>query len=224
MISQSVENFLKNVYHLQDGDNWVTTTVLADKLGQRPASVTNMLQKLASSEMELIQYVPYKGVRLHPNGEMIALEVIRHHRLVELYLSKALGVPWDRVHEEAEKLEHVLSDDVEDRMAAALDDVSTDPHGSPIPTKDGQIARVDSMPLSEIDAGQTVRILEVNDDDSDLLRYLGDLKLYPGTDIEIVNREPFGDSLTIRHDGRELSLGEEATPHVFVSTTTRKKR
>lgn len=100
MISQSVENFLKKVYHLQEGENWVSTTLLAERLGQRPPSVTNMLQKLAASEMELIEYVPYKGVRLHSNGEMIALEVIRHHRLVELYLAKALGVPWDQVHQE----------------------------------------------------------------------------------------------------------------------------
>lgn len=108
-------------------------------------------------------------------------------------------------------------------MVAALDDVSTDPHGSPIPTKDGQIAQVDSTPLSQVSAGQAVRIVEVNDYDSDLLRYLGELGLYPGTDIEIMSREPFGDSLTIKHGRRNFTLGEEATPHIYVSPTSKKK-
>ncbi|MDE0839608.1 MAG: metal-dependent transcriptional regulator [Kiritimatiellae bacterium] len=217
MLSQSVENFVKAVYSLQKSDEWVGTSRLANALGQRPASVTNMAQKLAKSEDGLLIYQAYKGVKLTETGTSVALEVIRHHRLIELYLSKQLGVPWDKVHDEAEKLEHVISEDLEDRMAAALEDPTIDPHGAPIPTKDGHVAPRPSVPLASVEPGHVVEVVEVNDHDAQLLRYLGELDLYPGNRFSVLGRESFGQSISIERDGKPTSLGEEAVPHIFVT-------
>jgi len=217
MLSQSVENFIKNIYDLQNGKTWVSTSALADRLGQKPASVTNMIQKLAKHEAQLVAYVPYQGVRLNPTGSKVALEIIRHHRLVELYLTEALGVPWDQVHEEAEKLEHVISEDLEDRIAAALGDACRDPHGSPIPTKDGRIEKLDMLPLSDVPENTTVRVVEVYDHDPPLLRYLGELGLYPGAVFTVIGPEEFGSSLRVLLDGKEVRLGGNAIPHISVS-------
>lgn len=219
MLSQSVENFLKAVYETQDGDDWVGTSQLAKALNQKPASITNMAQKLAKPEQNLLEYLAYKGVRLTDTGTKVALEVIRHHRLIELYLSRQLGVPWDKVHDEAEKLEHVISEDLEDRMAAALQDPTVDPHGAPIPTKDGQVNVRSSFPLSQAKAGQTVEVVEVNDRDPGLLRYLGELDLYPGNTFTVVGHERYGKSIRITRAGREFNLGEEAVPHISVTSS-----
>ena len=135
LISQAMEDYLKAIYKLVELGGPVTTSALAEYMGVAPASVTNMCKKLA--ELNLLQYEPYQGVKFTPAGQKLALEVVRHHRLLELYLAEALGVPWDRVHEEAEKLEHVISEDLEDRMAAALGDPSFAPHGAPIPSRAG---------------------------------------------------------------------------------------
>ncbi|MCE9615235.1 MAG: metal-dependent transcriptional regulator [Lentisphaerae bacterium] len=219
-LSQSVENILKAIYDLQLGDQWVSTSALADRLGQKPASVTNMIQRLARAKASLVDYTPYRGARLNPTGVKVALEIIRHHRLIELYLAQTLGVPWDRVHDEAERLEHVISEDLEDRMAAALADPRLDPHGSPIPTKDGQIAAVVGVPLSEAPMRATVRVTEVRDEDANLLRYLGAMGLYPGAEFTVTGREPFGGSLHIRFNDQDLHLGEEALPHIRVAVQT----
>ena len=216
MISQSVENFLKYLYDLQKGDEWVHTNDLAKALDQKAASTTNMIKKLAESGKDLIDYVPYKGVRLKPGGERIALEVIRHHRLIELYLAEALGVPWDQVHEEAEKLEHVISEDLEERMARALGNPTIDPHGSPIPSKELKITKRESKPLSSIETGTRVEVVEVYDHDPELLRYLGKLGLYPETQFEVLEKEDFGNSLQIRIQDKECSIGENAIPYISV--------
>ena len=220
MISQSVENFLKSVYELQTEDNWVQTTELARRLDQKPASTTSMIKKLAGSGKDLIEYIPYQGVRLKRGGELIALEVIRHHRLIELYLSEALGVPWDQVHEEAEKLEHVISEDLEERMSKALGDPSVDPHGQPIPDRDLVMPERASESLSGIAVGTTVQVVEVYDHDPELLRYLGELNLYPGTVFTVVATEEFGASLTIELDGCRHNIGERAVPHISVTPIT----
>lgn len=225
MLSQSVENFLKAVYDLQGRDGWVSTSSLAGRLGQKPASVTNMVQRLARAKTTLVDYVPYQGVKLNATGTRVALEVIRHHRLIELYLAQALGVPWDQVHDEAEKLEHVISEALEARMAAALKDPRVDPHGSPIPSKDGHIDLVEGlMPLSEVPAGTAVRVVEVHDHDAHLLRYLGELGLYPGAAFTVLGPVRFGRSLHIRFRGQELHLGEEVLPHVWVAATKPARR
>ncbi|MCZ6673726.1 MAG: metal-dependent transcriptional regulator [Verrucomicrobia bacterium] len=217
MISNAVENFLKSIYELRHGEEWVSTSALAERLDHRPASVTNMIQKVADSDMDLIEYMPYRGVRLKPNGEMIALEVVRHHRLIELYLTKALGVPWDKVHDEAEKLEHVISEDLEDRMAKALGNPTVDPHGHPIPSKSLKVRKLSSQPLSGVAVGTTVEVVQVNDHDPSLLRYLGDMGLYPSTRFTVVNKEAFGNSLHIKIGDKEHSLGEEATRYISVA-------
>ena len=155
-----------------------------------------MIKKLADSN--LVSYERYQGVKLTPPGEKIALEVIRHHRLIELYLAEALNVPWDQVHDEAEKWEHILSEDLEDRIDKILGYPTTDPHGAPIPSRDGNIEQRDTNLLSELTQGDNAIIVEVSDDDTDMLRYLGKLELYPQTNIQIISISPFDQLITIR--------------------------
>ncbi|HEY5595983.1 MAG TPA: metal-dependent transcriptional regulator, partial [Candidatus Bipolaricaulota bacterium] len=150
---------MKTICELQQRDGKVSTTALAEQLGVSPASVTGMVKKLA--EMKLVGHEPYQGVALTKAGSKIALEVIRHHRLVELYLAEALGVPWDQVHEEAEKWEHVLSEELEERIDQALGHPTTDPHGAPIPSRDGKVVRRSSVRLTSLKPGQLAQVVEV---------------------------------------------------------------
>jgi DtxR family transcriptional regulator, Mn-dependent transcriptional regulator len=214
MQTQAVEDYLKTIYQLQREQGKVATTVLAEQLGVAPASVTSMLKKLAG--MHLVSYEPYQGVSLTEAGQKIALEVVRHHRLVELYLAQALGVPWDLVHDEADKWEHVLSEDLEERIDALLGYPETDPHGAPIPTRQGTIPRRPAYSLVDLNPGETAVINEVSDHDSRLLRYLGDLGLYPGIEVTVVAIAPFNGPLTIRVDQTEHPLGREVAEHIFV--------
>jgi len=197
ILSQSMENYLKTIYELQQETDWVSTSALANRLSHAPASVTNMIKKLADPGLSLLEYVPYQGTRLTPLGEKVALEVIRHHRLIELYLAEVMGMPWDEVHAEAEKIEHVISKDLGDRLAAALGEPTLDPHGSPIPAKNGRIIDRQVVPLSELEEGQSAVIAEVYDENPKLLRYLGDLGLYPDETVTLISREPFGGPLKI---------------------------
>jgi DtxR family Mn-dependent transcriptional regulator len=210
-----MEDYLKAIYKLAEMEHNVTTSALADYLKVAPASVTNMCKKLA--DLHLLQYAPYQGVNLSPTGQKFALEIIRHHRLLELYLAEALGVPWDRVHEEAEKLEHVISEDLEERMAAALGDPLFDPHGAPIPSRSGAVHRHDSGRLVDMNAGDSLLVMEVDDNDADLLRYLGELGIYPGTRLELVDLAPFDGPLTLIIDNKKHSLGFQAARSVLVS-------
>jgi DtxR family Mn-dependent transcriptional regulator len=215
MLSQAMQSYLKTIFEIEEREERATTSAIADRLDIAAASVTAMLKKLAG--LKLISYEPYQGVRLSKVGEKTALEILRHHRLLELYLAEALDVPWDRVHAEAERLEHSLSEDLEERIAAALGDPTVDPHGAPIPSRDGKIARVDGRRLSTVDAGETVTIIEVGDRDPDLLRYLGKLDMYPGTVVKVLAVEPFHGPLVLRLDGREFILGRDAADEVRVS-------
>ena len=215
MHTQAVEDYLKTIYELQSKQGKVNTTLLAKQLNIAPASVTGMLKKLA--DMRLVDYERYQGVQLTPNGENIALAVIRHHRLVESYLAEAWGVPWDKVHDEAEKWEHILSEDVAERMDAALGHPTTDPHGSPIPSRDGVFEAQNSIPLTALKIGQRATIAEVSDHDPELLRYLGTLNLYPQTDIEILAIAPFDGPFTIQQAGKECILGREAANYILVT-------
>lgn len=214
MRTQAVEDYLKTIYEAGRGDEPVSTSEIAERLEVAPASATGMVKKL--DEMNLIEYERYKGVTLTEAGRKMALEVIRHHRLVELYLHEALHVPWDRVHEEAEKLEHVLSDYVEDRMDASLGHPTHDPHGAPIPTPEGEVEVDEYVCLADCTAGDCGVVAEVNDDDPELLRYLGDLSLYPDSEIEVVEVAPFQGPLTIRMGESEETIGREAARHVFL--------
>jgi DtxR family Mn-dependent transcriptional regulator len=184
-------------------------------MGVAPASVTNMCKKLA--ELNLIVYEPYRGVILTSTGRKLVLEIVRHHRLIELYLAEALGVPWDQVHEEAERLEHVISEDLEERMAAALGDPKFDPHGAPIPSRSGSVDQPESGHLVDMQSGDRLIIVEVDDNNPELLRYLGDLNLYPGTEIKLLERAPFEGPLTLEIGGRQRSLGYQAAKSILVA-------
>jgi DtxR family Mn-dependent transcriptional regulator len=215
LLSQAMENYLKVVFEILEHDDRATTSAIAEQMGIAPASVTAMLKKLA--DLRLITYEPYQGVRLTAAGEKTALEIIRHHRLLELYLSEALDVPWDRVHEEAERLEHALSEDLEERIAAVLGDPKVDPHGSPIPSRDGVITRTGGRRLSSVSPGESVTVVEVRDRDPDLLRYLGKLELFPGAKVMVLAVEPFQGPLVLKSNSREFILGREAARHILVS-------
>ena len=222
MHSQSVEDYLKNIFDIHRNQGKVTTTALAERLNVSPASVTGMLKKLADSN--LVTYEPYQGVNLTESGRKIALEVIRHHRLVELYLAEALGVPWDAVHEEAEKWEHVLSEQLEERMDKLLGYPTTDPHGSPIPTAQGEIAAPFETRLSDLKPGQVAVIAEVQDDDPALLRYLAGLDLFPKTVVTVLALAPFDGPLTISVNDEEHTLGRKVAEQIFVTDITGQSR
>lgn len=215
VVSQSMEDYLKAIFQLGKLETQVSTSALADYLKVAPASVTNMCKKLA--ELHLVDYEPYRGVTFTPAGKKIVLEIVRHHRLIELYLAEALGVPWDRVHEEAEKLEHVISEDLEERMAAVLGDPKFDPHGAPIPSRSGHVHEHDSGRLVDMETGDRLIVVEVDDRDPELLRYLGQLGIYPGTKITILVRAPFNGPLTLTSGGNEYSLGYQAAELIRVA-------
>jgi DtxR family Mn-dependent transcriptional regulator len=215
MYTESIENYLKAIYEIQKEKGKVSTNALSEKLGVAPASVTSMIKKL--SEKKLITHKRYQGVMLTGAGQKIALEVIRHHRLVELYLAEALGVPWDKVHDEAEKWEHILSEDLEDRMDAVLGYPTRDPHGSPIPSRDGTLVELDSIPLADLSPGQSGVVAEVSDHDPSLLRYIGGMGLYPHTSVKVVAVELFSGPITVKVGDEKHILGAEAAQYVFIT-------
>jgi DtxR family Mn-dependent transcriptional regulator len=197
----AVQDYLKAIHILEEegGSGPVATQAVADRLAVSAASATNMLKKLDS--MGLVDHAPYKGANLSPAGRKVALEVIRHHRLLETYLAEALGVPWDRVHDEAEVLEHVLSDDLEDRIAALLGDPKSDPHGHPIPGKDGSMPEASVQRLWGVPDGESVTIERVSDDQAALLRFLDDVGIRPGSVVTVIERGPIGGPLFVKVDG-----------------------
>jgi DtxR family transcriptional regulator, Mn-dependent transcriptional regulator len=205
--SEAIQDYAKAIYALQrrGDDHPVATNDLAERLGVTPASVSAMLKKLA--ERGLVEHVPYKGVALTETGQRVALEVMRHHRLLELYLAEHLGVPWDRVHKEAEALEHVISEDLEARIAAKLGEPTHDPHGDPIPDVDLHIDEGSSRALETLDSGATGRFVRVSDSDPAMLRYLDDRGVSIGDELEVVDRQPFGGPLTVRFGDRLHTLG-----------------
>ncbi|WP_129670680.1 metal-dependent transcriptional regulator [Candidatus Chloroploca sp. Khr17] len=195
-ITPAVEDYLKAIYHLQQHQPVVTTSLLGEERGSRPGSVTGMIKKLA--EMNLVQHTPYQGVQLTPAGERIALEVIRHHRLLELYLVEALGYSWDEVHEEAEKLEHHISEKLEARIAAHLGHPTFDPHGDPIPSLEGTLPTSLDLRLADMKVEECARVIRMRDQSAERLRYLADLGLMPGALVEITASAPFDGPITVR--------------------------
>ncbi len=209
--TQAVQDYLKVIYKLQQQDRPVPTTAIAERLELSSAAISKMLKHLAA--LRLVEHNRYRGVELTEAGERIALEVIRHHRLLELYLVEALGVPWDRVDAEADLLEHVLSEDVEERIAAALGNPTRDPHGDPIPSLDLSLENRARLSLADVPTGAHARVLRVPDRDPRLLRYLGDIGLVPEADVTVVRREPMdgplhiqvGDSQSTRVIARDIA-------------------
>jgi DtxR family Mn-dependent transcriptional regulator len=188
--SSAVEDYAKAIYALESrsGDP-VSTNSLAERLGVTAASASGMVKRL--DEMGLVTHERYKGVQLTPQGVAVALEVLRHHRLLELYLAESLGVPWDRVHDEAEVLEHVLSEELEELIAAKLGDPTVDPHGDPIPTRDGHIEEGSTQTLQLLAEGASGTFVRISDSDPEMLRYLAERGISPGDRFEVVERQPF---------------------------------
>jgi DtxR family Mn-dependent transcriptional regulator len=212
--TESVENCLKAVYELErSGHETVSTTDLANRLGIAPPSVTGMMRRLADSG--LINYEPYHGARLTNEGQRVALRTLRRHRIIETYLARALGLSWDLVHEEAERLEHAASDALIDRMATVLGHPTVDPHGAPIPTAEGAIDERMLTPLTELDVGDRARIVSVYDEDPDRLRYLGQLGLVPGVIVTLVSRQPYGGPLSFRFGDAVRDIGPALGACVF---------
>ncbi len=212
--SRAVEDYLKAVYKLQQTAASVSTTALAEELHRSAASVTNMVKSLA--EDGLLEHEPYRGVRLTAGGELTALRIIRRHRVLELYLIEKLGFTWDNVHEEAERLEHAASEVLIDRMARALGEPSFDPHGSPIPTREGVIPTTDRICLTELRAGEGAIVREVSDESAEGLRRLATLGLFPGTRLRVMGALSSGSGVRIEVNGRGMEIEEGLADGVFV--------
>lgn len=215
VLSQAVEDYLKAIYTLETEDKGASTTKIADSLDVSSASATNMVKRL--DKMGLVDYQSYKGARLTDSGKKIALEIIRHHRLLELYLLEVMGYSWDEVHDEAEKLEHHISERFEDKIAQLLDDPTHDPHGDPIPTKDGLMPEMDATPLVEGDTEQEYIVSRVKDQDPELLRYLEKIGLLPGIKVKIKQKEPFEGPVTLLIENKERVIGNEVAKNIFVA-------
>jgi DtxR family Mn-dependent transcriptional regulator len=214
-LTVSIQDYLKNIYELTESGESASTNALAAKLNIRPASVTGMVQRLASAKPALVDYQKHQGVTLTKEGEKAALEVIRHHRLIEAWLVQTLGYSWDEVHEEAERLEHVISEDLEQRIAAAMGYPVRDPHGDLIPTEDLKMPVDQSTPLSALRPGQTAIIQRVKSSDTDLLRYLESIGLVLGAEIEVKDYSSFDHNLTIRVGRKSIVLGLNITNKIF---------
>jgi len=214
-LTSTHEDYLKAIYLLQGQGHKVTNSMLANQLEVTPASATNMVKKLA--DLELVEYTPYQSMALTEAGEQVALEVLRHHRLLELYLHDKLNLSWDQVHAEAEKLEHVMSDVLEDAIADALGNPTIDPHGDPIPSKDGHIETVDGLPLSECNAQEPYRLVRVLVQDAQRLNYLGTLGLYPNATVSLLKSAPFDGPLLIAVGNENHALARDLAKRILVT-------
>jgi DtxR family transcriptional regulator, Mn-dependent transcriptional regulator len=199
-ISAAVEDYAKAIYALQvETEGPVTNNALAERLGVSAASASNMVKKLHG--LGLVEHAPYHGVELTKAGRRVALEVLRHHRLLELYLAQSLGVPWDRVHDEAEVLEHHISEELEELIATALGNPTHDPHGDPIPTRDLEMIEEPCCTLDSLEPGQRGRFTRISDHDPEMLRYLAERGIAPGDEFEVLDKQPFGGPLFVRFGG-----------------------
>jgi len=213
--SQSIEDYLKAIYKLQTlKEGGVSTSELAKEMGVANASVTNMVKRL--SKLGMVDYQSYYGTTLTKSGEKIALEMIRHHRLLELYLKEMLGYSWDEVHEEAEKLEHYISEQFEDKISELLNHPTVDPHGDPIPTKDGEMPVIKSKKLSSVLADYSCIVQRVKNQDSDVLRELEQAGIIPGVKVTIVKRDEEKGCLHLEVEGRKTSVADALAAQIYV--------
>ena len=216
-----VEDYLKAIYELETRHGAAGTNEIAAALKIAAPSVSGMIRRL--SNQGLITHERYKGVQLTRDGRRAALKTIRRHRVIESYLTKALGYAWDRVHDEAERLEHAASDELIDRMAAAIGEPDTDPHGAPIPTREGTLgAGPDLEALAELADGARARVARVGDEDGERLRYLATLGMAIGAEVELISREPYEGPITVKVDGRRRVIGRELARQIFVEPRRRK--
>jgi DtxR family Mn-dependent transcriptional regulator len=215
-LTQSTEDYLKAIYDLTLNGERATTNQIAEQLGVKPASVTGMLQRLAASEPPLLEYRKHQGAGLTEEGTKAALEIVRHHRLLELFLHETLGYSWDEVHVEADRLEHVLSEEMEERIARVLGDPMHDPHGEPIPNRELHIPVQSTLRLNDLRTGQEAVIQYVEDNDAELLRYLEGIGLVPRACVEVLSYSSFDDNLELKVEDRVVVLGPKVTRHIFV--------
>jgi DtxR family Mn-dependent transcriptional regulator len=213
-VSAPVEDYLKAIYDLAGSSGTASTNDVATRLGVAPASVTGMIRRL--SEQGLLEYERYRGVRVSEQGRLVALRTIRRHRIIEAYLTEQLGYPWDRVHDEAERLEHAASDELVERMAVALGNPTSDPHGAPIPTVDGRVDERRHQTLAELEVGTLARMVRVSDKNPGLLRYLAEIDLTPGAEVQVLARAPFDGPLTLRIGETEPVVGPGLAEQVLV--------
>ena len=214
-LSNAIQDYLKEIYKLEEAGGRATTTAIARAMGVAPPSVTTMLKKLAA--LGLVEHSPYRGAVLTEAGEQVALEVIRHHRLLEQYLAETLGLPIDLVHDEADRLEHALSEELEALIDAKLGYPTHDPHGDPIPDAELHLSDPKLRPLTELDPGESATIRRVPSEDSDLLRYLSTLDLVPGGTIQLRETAPFGGPVTVSVAGSEHAISRELALQIGVS-------
>jgi len=218
-LSQSVEDYLKAIYILETEGDGATTTNIAETLNISSASVTNMLKRLAG--MNFIEHKSYKGARLTEAGKKIALEILRHHRLLELYLQEIMGYSWDEVHDEAEKLEHHISEQFEDKIAELLDHPTHDPHGDPIPSKDGVMPEMASLAITEAELDVSYIIGRVKDQDPELLRHLEKTGIIPGVKLTILKKDPFEGPVHVKlEEEEEKTIGFKIASQVYLVTNS----
>ncbi|MED5579918.1 MAG: metal-dependent transcriptional regulator [Nitrospinota bacterium] len=213
--SNRTEDYLKNIFKLEQSCSPVKTSSIATKMQLSSASVTGMLKKL--HRMKLVVYKPYQGVTLTKKGEKVALEIIRHHRLIELFLNQKMGIDWDKVDIEAEKLEHVLSEELEEVLDKSLGFPTLDPHGDPIPSKGGSIKKLSEKKLFEIEEGKETSVIRVGQDNNKILKYLGEIGLIPGVSVEILEKSVNADTITISVNGISHTFSNSVGSSVFVS-------
>lgn len=216
-VSAPVEDYLKAIYELERLGGAAGTNEIAQKLAIAPASVSGMVRRLA--DQGLLRHERYRGVRLTQAGRRVALRTLRRHRVIEAYLTEALGYPWDLVHDEAERLEHAASDELIDRMATAIGQPATDPHGAPIPTREGEIEERPLPTIGDLAVGERGRVVRVSDDDAAMLRYLGELGLTPGASLTLVSRAPYGGPIRLEMNGGERVIGPTLAAAVLVERT-----
>jgi DtxR family Mn-dependent transcriptional regulator len=209
-----VEDYLKTIYEIGRGTVSVATNDIAQRLAIAPASVSGMVRRLA--DQGLLSYERYRGVTLTEQGRRAALRTIRRHRIIESYLSSALDYPWDRVHDEAERLEHAASDELVDRMAEAIGEPVVDPHGAPIPSREGFMDETEYVSLGELSAGYGARVVRVSDDDPEMLRYLAELAIVPGAEVIVISRAPYQGPISLRIAGHLLAIGPQLASQVMV--------
>jgi len=214
-LTDAIQDYLKEIYKLEAAGRRATTSALAERLEVSPPSVTSMLKKLAS--LGLVEHRRYHGATLTDAGERVALEVIRHHRLLEQYLVETLGLPLDAVHAEADRLEHALSEELEAHIDRTLGFPTSDPHGDPIPGPDLRIAQNRTTPLSTLETGAKATVSRVPDGDGELLRYLSKLKLTPGSRLEVRESGPFDGPVTVRVGGADHAISRELAAKIAVS-------
>ena len=215
MLTAPVEDYLKAIYAIGKGSGPAATNEIAQRLAIAPASVSGMVRRLA--DQGLLAYERYHGVKLTESGRRAALRTLRRHRVIEAYLSRALGYTWDRVHYEAERLEHAASDELVDRMAATIGEPEVDPHGAPIPTRDGSVDETEYTSLAQLAAGTAGVVVRVSDEDPEMLRYLAELSIVPGKKITVKSRAPYDGPITLSVGRQEFSIGPALAANVLIA-------